>query len=244
MDRGLKPTEPELVFGRTDALQQQLADAITADDRVAIRNQLKDVDTFTFDMLFPGDAERQELGAKLLESADPESIRLAGAHEGVFDQEQLNGSLFAAVKAGDPELTAALVQSGADPDAFGDDLHQVIEESDDPRMKAAIQGNNESRWEDPGEVIQDVAKNPYYNAMVQKGMETYVERGETPFGINVHKMAGIDTDQPLSIEAFTHLPMDGHKLASYLTNPGSQITADSLLELQEHHETIRGPSMG
>jgi hypothetical protein len=127
MDRALKPTEPELVFGRTDNLHQQLMESLSTDDSIAMRNQLKEMDTFTFDMLFPGDKERQELGAKILESGDPESIRLASEHEDVFSQQQLNDTLFAAVKADDPQLTAALIQSGANAEAFGDQLEPEYE---------------------------------------------------------------------------------------------------------------------
>jgi hypothetical protein len=228
MDRALKPTEPELVFGRTDNLHQQLMESLSTDDSIAMRNQLKEMDTFTFDMLFPGDKERQELGAKILESGDPESIRLASEHEDVFSQQQLNDTLFAAVKADDPQLTAALIQSGANAEAFGDQLERMIDQSENPAMKAAIKGQDESQWEDPGNVIKDVSENPYYSAAVQKTGETYYERGQTPFDINIHRLAGIDKGQPMSVESFTHLPMDTQKLASYLTNPGSQITADAL----------------
>lgn len=240
----VKTSESTLVFGRTETLERQLAEAIESGDSASLRKQLASVDPFMFDVMIPGDAERQALGTKIMESGDPEAIRLASNHEGVFNQAELDQSLLTAVRAGNPELSSALIDSGANPEAFGDEIELIIAESNDDRMTALLGDEGESEWDDPGKIINDVAVNPYYNAAVQKTGETYYERGETPFGINIHKMAGIDSGQPLTIESFTHLPLDSQKFASYLTRPDAQLTVDVLSELQDRYQTSSLPSLG
>jgi len=251
MGVALMKSEPDMVFGRTNSTQSRIMDALRSGDHETLRDHLATLNPIEFDFMFPGDKEREELGAHILASGDPEAIKLAQEHDAVITPEGLNTALENAVLANDSRSAAVLLNSGADLNAQNGRLRTLMENSPNPAMQAAVDpeqrnavANDQHRFDDPGNVIEDVSRNRYYMAAGQKKVESHEAMGHTPLD-TLHEMANIDGDNPMIINHIEGLPADPKRIASLLTNPGHRITADMLDELNDYHTPgTSGPSLG